>query len=320
MKWQLAARPCPLCNTETASRLYAEENLDFEKLDDFAFASRKVPEYMHARLMECRACDLVYANPAPSVSAIGDAYCEAAFDSGDEARLASRTYARFLPLIQRQLPDARGALDIGTGEGSFLRELLDAGFSDVAGVEPSRAPVATASDEIRRLIRQGLFRDADFEPESLSLVTCFQTIEHLADPLSMCRAASRILKPGGALFVIGHNRRSLSARVLGRKSPIYDIEHLQLFSPASLRHMLAAAGFTGVRIAPLWNCYPLRYWTRLFPLPRRLKDSVLRGLEATALGNLPVKLPAGNLVAIGFKNHANESHAARSQRSRPAAA
>ena len=56
------------------------------------------------------------------------------------------------------------------------------------------------------------------------------------------KEAFRILKPGGAIFLIGHNRRrSLSARLLGRRSPIFDIEHLQLFSPRSLRQLLISA-------------------------------------------------------------------------------
>jgi hypothetical protein len=75
-------------------------------------------------------------------------------------------------------------------------------------------------------------------PESLNLVTCFQTFEHLADPLAMCGDAFHLLKPGGAVLFVGHNRRAVSARILGRRSPIFDIEHLQLFSPASVRRMV----------------------------------------------------------------------------------
>ena len=42
-----------------------EEALDPEALDELAFASRKPPEYMHLRLLECPVCDLLYADPAP---------------------------------------------------------------------------------------------------------------------------------------------------------------------------------------------------------------------------------------------------------------
>ena len=89
-------------------------------------------------------------------------------------------------------------MHIGTRDGAFLVELLATGFEDVVGIEPSSAPIEAASRSTRPLIRQDIFRGDSFAPESLSLITCFQTIEHLADPLTFCRDAWRTLKPGGA--------------------------------------------------------------------------------------------------------------------------
>jgi SAM-dependent methyltransferase len=298
---ELRSRPCPVCGSTDESRVYAEANVDPARFNAFTFASRKLPEYMHARLIECPSCDLVYANPAPVSASLAIAYEEAAFDSCREAACAARTYGRLLARFAVQLPDRRGAVDVGTGDGAFLGELVRAGFKDVVGVEPSRAPVETADPAIRPLIRQELFRPDSFAPESLSLVTCFQTIEHLEDPLSLCRTAWRALKPGGILFVIGHNRRALSAKMLGLKSPIFDIEHLQLFSKRSLRCMLQAAGFAEVNVGWVINRYPLSYWLRLLPLPAGLKRGVLQALDVLRLGRWSVPLPAGNLAGFARK-------------------
>src|SRR6188768_2444054 len=133
----LETRACPICGTRDRGRLFAEANVDAEALGRFAFASRKLPEYMHWRLVACGRCDLLYADPAPSPEDLSALYRDADFDSRDEARHASHTYARFLPRISRHLPDRRGAADIGTGDGAFLRELIAAGFTDVVGIEPS---------------------------------------------------------------------------------------------------------------------------------------------------------------------------------------
>ena len=45
-------RACPLCGSSDQSRVVAESNIDLQKLDSFAFASRKSPEHMHPRLIE----------------------------------------------------------------------------------------------------------------------------------------------------------------------------------------------------------------------------------------------------------------------------
>ncbi len=281
--------------------MVAESNIDFEKLNGFAFASRKHPEYMHPRLIECPVCHLLYGSPVLSTETLAAAYQNADFDSGAEARHASVTYAAEIRKILPRLPDQIGALDIGTGDGAFLEELIDLGFQNVAGVEPSEAPYSAAKPEIRDRIRKGLFRAEDFSAGSFSLVTCFQIMEHVPEPLALVRAARSLLKPGGALVIVAHNREAASARILGFKSPIFDVEHLQLFSPDTAQDLLKRAGYRDVSVAPLWNRYPLRYWMRVSPLPMAMK----RLAENSSWGRRPVSLPAGNLVCTGYQERAH---------------
>ncbi len=301
MPLQLIDRACPICASAEHSREYAKESIDPTRLDKFAFASRKMPEYMHHRLLLCRDCDILYASPVPATVELEQEYLEAAYDSGAEAGYAARTYARLLRPILGRLPDRVGALDIGAGDGAFLKELLALNFTAVVGAEPSSAPIAAADVSVRPLLRQAPFRAADFQAQRFRLITCFQTMEHLPDPLQLCRDAYGLLKEGGAMLCVVHNRRALSARLLGRRSPIFDIEHLQLFSPASVRRLLECAGFCDVRTAMIVNRYPITYWMRLFPLPRALKNGAIRIAAALGGNHIPFALPAGNQVAFGFK-------------------
>jgi SAM-dependent methyltransferase len=294
-------RPCPLCGEGQSATLFAEANVDPRRLGEFAFASRKLPEYMHHRLLLCAACDLVFADAKVDEDQLHVAYEGAAFDSAREAAAAAATYARLLDPVLAMLPDRSAALDIGTGDGAFLRHLLALRFERVHGIEPSSAPIAAAAADVRGLIRQGVFEAGMFESRSFSLVTCFQTIEHVADPLDLCREAVRLLKPGGVLCLVGHDRRAMSARILGRKSPIFDIEHLQLFSPVSFEGLLRRAGLTAIRVRHFWNRYPLSYWTRLVPLHERGKTALLQAWQAFGISGLPVPLPAGNVMAVGAK-------------------
>jgi len=298
---EMITRSCPLCGSSDTSRVFAEADFELKQLDSFAFASRKMPEYMHYRLIDCPTCDLLYANPLPCQDDLAEGYSEAAYDSGVEAHYAARTYAAALARFIGRLPDRHGALDIGTGDGAFLECLLEQGFGGVVGVEPSRAPIAAAREDVRPLIREGIFRGGDFAPESLSLVTCFQTLEHLGDPLEMAQAVRTLLKPGGAAYFICHNRRALSARLLGKKSPIFDIEHLQLFSPKSARYLLEQAGFTDVAVMDIVNRYPLRYWLRLLPLPQEMKRSLIATLDRLGVGAWSLSVPVGNIAVVGFK-------------------
>ncbi len=296
---ELARRPCPVCGSTDDSEVFAEERIDRSALDGYAFSSRKRPEHMRLRLVCCPACDLVYASPVPAPEALARAYADAAFDSATEAQAAARTYVEVLGPLLDSLPDRDGTLDIGTGEGAFLGELLDRGFTGVGGVEPSTAPVAAAQDRVARLIEHDVFRPGIRPEGSLSLVTCFQAIEHVPDPAVLVGDATRLLKPGGVLAIVCHDRRAPANRVLGLRSPIIDIEHQQLFSPASVRCLLGGAGLVDVGHRTIRNRYPLRYWVRLLPLPRAVAQLAARALGPAGLGDRTLTLPVGNLLAWG---------------------
>lgn len=298
---ELSPRSCPLCGCTDDRDVYASQRIDLDALDQYAFASRKRPEYMRLRLVRCPRCDLVYANPVPAPDALTRAYEAAAFDSAIEARFAAHTYMRALQPVLASLPDRVGALDIGTGEGAFLGELLDAGFSAVGGIEPSTEPIAASSPRVAALIEQGVFHAGARPRASLSLVTCFQTIEHVPDPMVLVSEAVELLKPGGVLAIVCHNRLSLVNRALGLRSPIVDVEHQQLFSPRSVDRLLRATGLVDVSRRAITNTYPLSYWTRLLPVPRRAGEILERALRRAAIADRPLKFRVGNLLAWGTR-------------------
>lgn len=300
----LTSRPCPVCGSVDDARVFASQRLDIEALDAYAFASRKRPEFMRLRLVECPVCDLVYASPVPAPEALADAYEAAAFDSAIEAAYAARTYAAALAPVLEGLPSRRSAMDIGTGEGAFLNELLRLGFADVRGVEPSTEPVLAAPAHLRPLIEHGIFRRGIRPAASVTLITCFMTIEHVADPAEMVRDAFEVLEPGGALAIVCHDRRARLNRVLGLRSPIVDLEHQQLFSPQSIDELLRRGGLVRTAHHPIRNRYPARYWARLLPVPAGVGTRLDAALEKTGVGPRPVSLSVGNLVAWGFKPEA----------------
>ena len=266
-----------------------------------SFSSRKVPEGLYHRLLECAQCDLLYASPVPTFESLTDAYRQADYASAEEARYAAATYGKVVETIAPKLPDLRGAADIGAGDGAFLERLRDAGFEETVGFEPSEAPLAAAPASVRDSIRPEPFSAGVLPDESFTLISCMQTIEHVLDPLEVCRDAVRALAPRGAVLIACHDRRAFTARVLKQRSPIFDIEHVQLFSPRSMSALLRLAGLERIEVRPLRNRYPLRYWLQLAPIPERLRGALRRALTAGRLVDLPVSLGVGNLVAVGYK-------------------
>lgn len=293
-------RACPACGGRSHVP-FADERVDAGRLGEYAYASRKTPEFMCHRLVRCAACDLVYAPCPPARDSLAAAYSQSAFDSDLEAQAAARSYARALAPHLRALPGRGAAVDVGAGSGHLLPWLGEAGFAPVLGIEPSHAAILAAPPQVRPMLRQGMFSPELLAGVTPSLFCSFMTLEHLPDPGEFASIAYELLAPGGMLAVVVHNWRAPLNRLLGMRSPIIDVEHLQLFSPQSTRALFERAGFTGVVLQPMCNTYPLRYWLRLTPLPERVKDMIAQGLRQVGLLNRNLSVRVGNIMAVGIK-------------------
>jgi SAM-dependent methyltransferase len=295
-------RDCPVCGLPASNgEPFLDRRIDSEKLSAFSYASRKTPEYMCYTLVRCPGCDVVYANESPSAVEIENAYHEAAYDSKEEAVHAAESYERALRHTISTMIDRKGALDIGTGTGIFLKYLQTHGFTGLVGVEPSQAAIEAADDDIQSFIREGLFLPSDFASGSFSLITCFMTLEHVSDPSSLVRDCLALLKPGGVMAVVVHDQRAWNNRLLGARAPIIDIEHLQLFSKASVAELFRRSGFVDIESSSFWNSYRLTYWNRLFPTPVFLKRILEKLLGITGLGNAKLSMNVGNLMVVARK-------------------
>lgn len=288
---ETAARPCPIC--ERNAPVAYEERIDPALISEYTFASRKRPELMHYEYRECQSCDLLFTSQLPDAGDLLNAYHDAAFDSATESEYAARTYARALDGI---IQPGMSVLDVGCGDGTFLMECLNRGASAVRGIEPSPAAADLASPILRGQIFIG-GHESFTDDSRYDLITLFQTIEHIRDPLEFFHEMFGFARPGGYLAVACHDYRSPVNRVLKDKSPIFDIEHLQVYSQTSIRKAMEAVGLKVISSKPYANSYPVSYWMRLAPVPAKVKEAGL--VRRGRLGRVPLTLRVGNLMTVG---------------------
>src|SRR6476660_1955896 len=96
LRAHLRDRKCPICGSADRSKVLHYANFDEQKLDDFAFSSRKLPEFMRLNLVQCPTCSLIYASPAFTAEFLATAYQTAAYDSSEEAYYAASAYSKLL--------------------------------------------------------------------------------------------------------------------------------------------------------------------------------------------------------------------------------
>mgnify|MGYP003963141417 FL=1 len=114
------------------------------------------------------------------------------------------------------------ALDVGCGGGLLAEALHDRG-AEVTAIDVTQANIEVAK---MHALNRGLAIDyrvitaeklAESQPESFDVVACLEVIEHVPDPGQLIAACSKLLKPGGQMFLstLNRNPRSFITAIVG---------------------------------------------------------------------------------------------------------
>ncbi len=219
-------------------------------------------------IVQCRRCRLVCVQQAPRMAHRGDYYGrmdhEAFIAYYRELRLQEAD--EMLRMLNTLGVNTGRLLDVGCSYGWFLQRAAKVGFV-VTGLEPSQelARLAREHEGLRVLV--GDVTTLDTVDEQFEVIALLDVLEHLPHPAQALALIRRRLAPGGGLLlrlpsVDGFIHRAafgLHAASFGRiRAPLEalaqvenDFMHLFFFSPATLKALLAKAGF---RIAHQEGC------------------------------------------------------------------
>jgi SAM-dependent methyltransferase len=292
---------CAICARPTSSTELYPATLDDATFTAKVFSARRLPDRIHYRLVRCDECSLVRSDPVLDAASMAHLYEESTFDYGDELNGLRTTYGAALDELATHLDRRQGLVDIGCGSGFVLEVAQSRGWTDVRGVEPSRDAIAKASPGISELIVPDVMREGLFADASISAVTLFQVLDHMPDPVGLLEVCHRALSPGGAILAFNHDVTAASARILGERSPIIDVEHTYLYSPSTMRRLFVKAGFDVISVKPVRNTYSLTYLTQLLPLPPSFKQRLLPRLRGSRIGRRHVTVPLGNQCLIAIR-------------------
>lgn len=158
---------------------------------------------------------------------------------------------RRLKKIGQMVPGKGKILDVGCAAGFFLKIASDLGWQ-VTGIEISQEAVEFARTSLDLDVICGRFETTDFKENSFHVITAWDVIEHVLDPVVFVEKAKKLLVPGGLLVLGTPNIGSLAARIRGKKWPILrPPEHLFYFNPVSLDKLLSTH-FAKVIVKPVF--------------------------------------------------------------------
>jgi SAM-dependent methyltransferase len=225
---------CPVCHE---SRTPREINVGFG---------------MKASVAECGKCRIAFQTPRPSLDA-SMAYMNWRWASSDPY-VANRDQQRKraqqqMKYIEMVVDRPTSLLDFGAGAGGFVRAALDAGWR-ATGVERSESARSRAKE------LYGVDLLADLQGDKYDVVTMWDVIEHLRDPIEVVSSLRRVLAPGGFLIVETGNYENWLRLSEKDDWGLYLFDHQFYFSPKSLEKMLSAAGLSDCTLLDINHVRP----------------------------------------------------------------
>lgn len=187
----------------------------------------------------CRDCGCIMADIA---------FNHEQYESGNYYTLARKTLAaideewgfRWRYVLNRITRSGKvsSLLDVGAGNGYFVSLAAREFGLQATGLEISAEEIRFAKDVIGV---QLLGQDVSEHRLNYDVVTCFNVLEHVADPQRFLSAVTERLKPGGLLVLTTPNPRCVHARVRGleRWNMVDPPHHINLFTRSALQQMLA---------------------------------------------------------------------------------
>ncbi|MEK6715208.1 MAG: class I SAM-dependent methyltransferase [Candidatus Omnitrophota bacterium] len=282
---------CLFCKEKREHVLYPAR-LYNNSFTDYTFSARRSRKREHYRIVKCSTCQLVRSNPVVSEDMIDSLYAHSKFIFSDEAPYVASTYAILLKrLMNKYNIKLNSLLELGCSSGFFLNEALSIGFNDVVGFEPSRDCYQRAEDRIKGRIINDIYKPELLKDKKFDLVCIFHLIDHLYNPQAVISSLTQALNvPHGYLLIICHDVESWSVKLLGGQNPMFDIEHIYLFSKKTIAMLLEGAGFRVLEVESLPNTYPFGYWLRMLPAGNKIVSVLPKCMQ-----NIPIKIKAGNL-------------------------
>lgn len=201
------------------------------------------------QLFECNQCGHLFCLSHQQADYVDETYGDEYFQGADggysnylENQHHLKNQGRKYSQILNKHHSQGRLLDVGSAAGFMLKGFVDDGWIGT-GIEPNRSMHKHASQQLKLDIHHGTF-DSYASDQPFDAITIVQVLSHLPDPRSALEKANRLLRTDGLLLIETWNRKSLTARLFGRKWHQYNPPSvLHWYTRNELSELLQKSGF-----------------------------------------------------------------------------
>ena len=198
-------------------------------------------------ILWCAKCGFGWQHPLPTPEMIQNYYSEFSTYNLPGANEKEKSSRRRLNRINHLKPNRGRLLDIGSGLGHFLALARKEGW-DVAGVEPQKSAAEYCRKHQNIDVYRGFVEELDLKPETFDVVTLWDVLEHVHEPLQFLAESARLVAPNGLLIIAIPNASGWPAMVFKGRWRYVMFTHLSYFSIPYIRRVIADQGLHIIRM------------------------------------------------------------------------
>ena len=197
-------------------------------------------EYVKVHLVKCEKCGFRFSKQIPTEQELINYYNEYGRDDY-LSPLTIKRYNEILDTFEKYRQNNR-LLDVGCGIGYFLEEAQKRGW-EVYGTEYTDRAIEICREKGFQT-HKGKLDTANYPLESFDVITSFEVLEHINNPVEEVQNFHKLLRKGGLMYLTTPNFNSLLRyRLKSNYNVITFPEHLCYYTPKTLNRLFTRNQF-----------------------------------------------------------------------------
>ena len=230
---------CPACGSDRSQTLFHKYGLTYR---------------------ECDNCETLYISPRPTEKILEEFYknsknyafwAKYIYPQSEKIRktkIVTPRVQRISTLVEEYGISKNKIVEVGAGFGTFGQVIVESGeFNNYYAVEPTPDLARECEAKGLNVIMEPIEK-AHLEVTNADVVVSFEVIEHLFNPQDFIIKCTSLMGPNSLLILTCPNWKGFETQVLMEGSDTFDAEHLNYFSPSSMKLCLESLGLEVLKL------------------------------------------------------------------------
>ena len=202
---------------------------------------KDLDNYEFAYLTKCKKCHFVFSKKIPTQQELINHYN--GYSRNDYlSPITIKRYNELLDEFQKFKKNGK-ILDVGCGIGYFLEIAKKRGWT-VYGTEYTEKAIKICKSKGIKM-QKGKLNPDNYNIEEFDIITSFEVLEHINNPIEEITNFYKILRKGGLVYLTTPNFNSISRYYLKTDYNIITYpEHLCYYTPKTLKNLFKKTNYT----------------------------------------------------------------------------